>query len=127
MSTSLIRKKQINFSELQPSDLPFLIENGGAVAIDYNGDYELTPLSTTGGTISVYTGLSPTLDPLKTETLSSAFYVLLNGVSIDLADGPDQIFESYGYFSIDSGSSSQYIADIGSQSYFYWNPIYCRI
>ena len=121
MAKKLIRKKQINFQELLPEDLPFVVDQGDGVAVGYNGDYELIPLSTIGGTHGVATGLFPGANPINTSQFASSFSVVVNGVSVDLANGPGEEYDSSCYFSIDGATSSN-ISDIVVSKQLYWNP-----
>ena len=117
----LIRKKQINLWEIQPSDLSFLIDDGDGIAVGYDGDYKLTPIASTGGTHGQPTGLYPSELPIGTGEFSSSFAILVNGLNVDLANGPDDLYNSHCYFSQD-GVTSSLISEITTSSQLYWNP-----
>jgi len=107
-----IHGKQLRDSTIEREKLSFAIT--GTPIIQYNGDYNLSPLPTSGNNSP--TGLFLTEDPY----LDSGIYVFVNGQIVELGDG-DKTKDCY--FTNDAGTTADLIKDIGTFSHLYWNGL----
>jgi len=105
-----IHGKQLRDSTIEREKLAFAIT--GTPIVQYNGDYDLTPLNTIGDDSP--TGIFPSEDPYE----DTGFYVMVNGQIVELGDG---VKTKDCYFTSDGGTTADLIKNIGTQSHLYWN------